>query len=46
MAMKRLLGILNMNPEVDRNTWDHSEVRYFDCLIKATLRTIVYFTEL
>jgi len=26
--MKRLLGILNMNPEVDRNTWDHTEVRY------------------
>eukprot|EP00560_Eucampia_antarctica_P007781 CAMPEP_0197828214 /NCGR_PEP_ID=MMETSP1437-20131217/4848_1 /TAXON_ID=49252 ORGANISM="Eucampia antarctica, Strain CCMP1452" /NCGR_SAMPLE_ID=MMETSP1437 /ASSEMBLY_ACC=CAM_ASM_001096 /LENGTH=611 /DNA_ID=CAMNT_0043429377 /DNA_START=40 /DNA_END=1875 /DNA_ORIENTATION=+ len=24
-AMKRLLGIVNMNPEVPRSTWDHSE---------------------
>ncbi|KAL9183455.1 hypothetical protein ACHAXT_004311 [Thalassiosira profunda] len=24
-AMKRLLGIVNMNPEVDRSEWDHAE---------------------
>ena len=24
-AMKRLLGIVHMNPEVDRNEWDHTE---------------------
>jgi [Skp1-protein]-hydroxyproline N-acetylglucosaminyltransferase len=28
-AMKRLLGIVHMNPEVDPSEWDHREVRYF-----------------
>ena len=28
MAMKRLLGIIDMNPEVDPSEWDHTDVSY------------------